>query len=305
MHTFKPGRGLAVFALLVVLAAGCSALTPAPTVVPPTLTAAPPPTSASDNPTAGAIRLATRQAQATRSRLATDAPLASQTAAAAASATQAAAALDAATATAAIRATVQALYNAENSWPEPVHESFADNQLGWPLGVTQDQYLAVTSTVAGGSYQWLATIASSGAYTNLVPARGPSLGDFYAGVTVTFAQGNDNGQSDYGLAFRLAGEDFGFFGIGKTGGFTILEVHGSNIDQQISLNSSLINTGPGAANKLGVVGTGSDFNFLINDQPVADLAANLAPGQIGLGVEAFAPTPLSQVNFTNFEVRAP
>jgi hypothetical protein len=290
----------AVFALLFLFTFGCAAqpsATRSPTAAPPT--------SASDNPTAGAIARATRQAQATRNSQATQAPLASQTAAAAAKATQTANAQAAATSTAAAQATLQAIYAAEHTWPQRLHEPFNDNQLGWPTGLTQDQYLAVTSTVAGGRYRWLAAIASSGAYTNLVPAKGPLLGDFYAAVTVQFVQGNDDGQSAYGLAFRLVNEDFGFFGIQKSGSFLVLEVHQSNIDQQLDSGTSAINTGPGATNQISVVGIGSDFVFLINDQEVSEMSANISPGQIGLGVEAFAGAKEAQVDFSAFEVRAP
>ena len=266
-----------------------------------------PPSIQADNPTAAAFRGATRQAQSTLDSQATQGPLASQTAAAAAQATQTADALTALTATSDARATVQAIYTAEHTWPQRVAETFADNQLGWPIGLTQDQYLAVTSTVAGGRYQWLTQIAMSGAYTNLAPAKGPSPADFYAAVTVQFAPGggNDQGDAAYGLAFRLVGEDFGFFGVLNSGSYLALETHGSNVDQQILDSSSAIDTRPGATNRLGVVGVGADFVFLINDQVVSDLAANLAPGQIGLGVEGLSAVKQAQVDFSDFEVRAP
>ncbi len=292
-----------VFALLLV---GCAALPGAvrsSIAAPGRATAAP--TSASDNPTAGAILRATRQAAATQTRAATAAALASQTALAAAGVTQTAGAQAAATATVGARATLQALYTAEHSWPQRVNETFADNTLGWPTGLTQDQYLAVTTTVAGGRYQWLTAIASSGAYTNLAPAKGPVLGDFYAAVTVQFVQGNDDGHSAYGLAFRLVNEDFGFFGIMKSGDYLLMETHNSNVDQDEQLNSPLIATGPGATNRIAVVGIGSDFVCLINNEPVTEMGADIAPGQIGLGVEAVDPAKPAEVDFTSFEVRAP
>jgi hypothetical protein len=294
---------VAVLALFLTLA--CNSLSPASTAAPlsltPTLSAA----AQADNPTAAAIRRATRQAQATRDSQATQAPLASQTAEAAAKATQTAEAQDAGAATSAARATVQAIYAAEHTWSQRVAETFADNQLGWPVGLTQDQYLAVTSTVAGGRYQWITQIASTGAYTNLAPAKGPALADFYAAVTVRFVQGNDDGQAAYGLAFRLVNQDFGFFGVLKSGQFLAMETHNSNVDQTLLENSSAIDTQPGATNRIGVVGVGSDFVCLVNDQVVSELTANLAPGQVGLGVEGLSSVREAQVDFSDFEIRTP
>jgi hypothetical protein len=298
-----PALALVASAMALVVL-GCSAVVASP-APPPTATTQP--TSASDNPTAGAIARATRAAAATSRSAATQAVLASQTAAAGAAATQTADALAAATSTVAARATLQALYAAEHTWPQRIQETFADNQLGWPSGLTQDQYLAVTSTVIGGRYQWLAAIAKSGAYTNLAPSKEEPLGDFYAAVDVTFVQGNDDGQVAYGLAFRLVDpkQDFGFFGITKTGSFLVLETHASNVDQNVYDSSREIHTQAGAPNRLAVVGIGTDFVCLVNDVPVIEMGANLAPGQVGVGVEAIDASKPAEVDFTNFEVRTP
>src|SRR5579859_260561 len=273
----------------------------APIARPPTLTPLPAPTSASDNPTAGAARRLTQQAVASgtadarRAAAAQTAQFATQAAAYQALTQQAVA--DAATS--------QSILAAKAGWPQRLAETFSDNQLGWPVGLTQDEYLAVTSTVAGGHYHWVTTIANSGAYTNLVPAKGPRLGDFYAQVSVTFVQGNYDGQSAYGLVFRQVGEDFGFFGIMKSGGLLAMEVHQSNVDQQFQGDASAINTRTGATNRLAVAGVGPDFVFLVNDQEVGQMSADLTPGQIGVSVEALNPAREAQVDFSDFQINAP
>jgi hypothetical protein len=63
------------------------------------------------------------------------AALASETALAAAKATQTAQAQAAATATVAARATGQDVLAAKSAWPQRLLESFAGNQLGWPIGL--------------------------------------------------------------------------------------------------------------------------------------------------------------------------
>jgi hypothetical protein len=284
--------------LILLFSFACAA---APIARRPTLTPPPPPTSASDNPTAGAARRLAQQAAATGTEDARRA-VASQTAQAATET----AVFQALTQQAVVAAaTSQSILAAKAAWPSRVTETFSDNQMGWPVGLTQDQYLAVTSTVEGGRYHWVTAIASSGAYTNLVPAKGTVLGDFYAQVSMTFVQGNDDGQSAYGLVFRRVGEDFGFFGIMKTGSALAMEVHQSNVDQQFQGDASAIKTQPGAANRLAVAAIGPDFVFLVNDQVVGQMTADLAPGQIGAGVQALDVARQAQVDFSDFQVNAP
>ncbi len=291
------------FSLLLFIASACTAQ---PIALPPILT--PAATSPSDNPTAGAARRATQQAQATRNAAATTTQLAAtqqagatQTAEAGAKITQTAQAQ----ATVAARATGQAVLAAKAAWPQRLLDPFSDNQIGWPVGLTQDQYLAVTTTVAGGHYHWVTNITSSGAYTNLVPAKGAALTDFYAQVTVQFGPGNDDSESAYGLVFRNVNDDYGFFGILKTGGFIAVEAHQSSLDQYDLDSSSAINTLPGAANRVAVAAVGPDFVFLVNDHEVGQMTADLAPGQIGVGVEAPATASEAEVDFSNFQINAP
>jgi hypothetical protein len=293
----------AAFILLLSLAFACSASAVA---LPPTLT--PAPTSPSDNPTAGANRRATQQAQATRNSAATAAQqaatlqaAASQTALAGAKLTQAAQTQEAVHAA----ATGQAVLGAKSAWPQRLLESFSDNQLGWPTGLTADHSLSVTSTIAGGRYQWVTRVVNGNSYFNLVPDKGPVLSDFFAQVSVTFGQGNGDGQSAYGLAFRHAKDDYGFFGVLKSGGFRILEVHHTGVYQLVQSDSAAFDARPGAANRIGVVGVGPDFVFLINDQVVGQIAADLTAGQIGLGIDTLAKADTAQVDFSEFQINAP
>ena len=283
-----------------------SACASSPLSVPPTLT--PAATSPSDNPTAGANRRATQQAQATRSSAATATRLAatvqaaaSQTALAGAQLTQSAQTQEAVHAA----ATGQAVLAAKGAWPQRLLESFADNQLGWPTGLTADHSLSVTSTIAAGRYQWVTRVVNGNSYFNLVPDKGPVLSDFFAQVTVQFGQGNDDGQSAYGLAFRHVKDDYGYFGVLKSGSFRILEVHDTGVYQLVQSDSAAFDARPGATNRLGVVGVGPDFVFLINDQAVGQLSADLAPGQIGLGIDALAKADTAQVDFSELQINAP
>lgn len=281
-------------ALLLFCASGCNS-TLVPQVATPSLVP-------DDDPTRGAIVRSTRQAQATVTQ---QAMLNEEATQATAKATQTAESHIAATATAVARATAQSVVAAKVDWPRLINESFTDNQLGWPLGLKQDHSLAVTSTIEAGRYHWVVNVVNGNSYFNLIPINGPNLDKFQAAVKVQFVQGNDDGRSAYGLTFRHVEDDYGFFGILKSGRFLALEVHDTGIYQSIGGSSAAIDTRPGHSNRIEVVGIGSDFVFLINGQQVGMMTADIAPGQIGLGVDAGRRASEAQVEFSEFEVHAP
>jgi hypothetical protein len=281
--------------------AGC-----APTMVTPTATPALPP---DDNPTTGAIARSTRQAQATVTRQAQLNEEAMQAAVqatqAAVRATQTAEDHTNATATAVAQATVQSIVTEQAAWPLIIGEDFADNELAWPLGLKQDHSLAVTSTLEAGRYRWVAKVDNGNSYFNLVPTNSPMLTDFAAVVNVKFGPGDEEALVAYGLTFRHVEDDYGFFGITPAGMWQALEVHHTGIYQRALSSSESIDTRPGKVNRLEVIARGSDFVFFINGQQVGTLSAEIDPGQIGLGVDALQSTDTAEVEFTDFEIRAP
>ncbi len=278
-----------------------------PFSLPLTATPVPPPTSASDNPTAGAARRLTQQAATAVAAALTQSALGvTQRAAATQTALAAARVTAAAQTQAAVRAaaTGQAVLSAKGVWPQRLVESFADNHLGWPLGLTADHSLSVTSSIDTNRYHWLTHVASGNSYFNLAPDKGPVFTDFYAQVSLRFGAGNDDGGSAYGLVFRLLKNDYGFFGVLKSGRFRILEVHDSGVYQldESDLPAAAV---AGAPVRLAVIAVGPDFDFLVNDQLVGQMNADLKPGQIGLGIDALTKSGEAQVDFSDFQVNAP
>jgi hypothetical protein len=73
----------------------------------------------------------------------------------------------------------------------------------------------------------------------------------------------------------------------------------------VQSDSAAFDARPGAANRIGVVGVGPDFVFLINDQVVGQIAADLTAGQIGLGIDTLAKADTAQVDFSEFQINAP
>ena len=273
----------------------------------PSATPAPPPTSASDNPTAGAARRLTQQAATAVAATLTQRALDVTERAAATQTAQAAARVTAAAQTqAAVQAaaTGQAVLAAKGLWPQRLLESFADNHLGWPLGLTADHSLSVTSSIDAGRYHWVTHVTNGNSYFNLAPSQAPVFTDFFAQVTLRFVAGNDNGESAYGLVFRLLKSDYGFFGVAKSGRYRILEVHDSGVYQldESDLSAAAV---VGAPVRLAVIAVGPDFDFLVNDQLVGQMNADFTPGQIGLGIDALTKSGDAQVDFSDFQVNAP
>src|SRR5262249_37085588 len=100
-------------------------------------------------------------------------------------------------------------------------------------------------------------------------------------------------------------DDYGFFGLLKNGGCRILEVHHSGIYQLYETSSPAFNSAPGAPNHLGVAAIRPDFVFLVNDQVVAQMNADIDAGQIGLGIDTLTKASEAQVDFDDLQINAP
>lgn len=293
--SIKTRTTLAWITLLII---GCNTVTSVPSATP----------TPADNPTAGAIVRATKIAQATQDAKSTEeaqATLDESATQAADRATQTEQAYMDATATAVALATREAILVTQATWPNRLRDSFEDNQLNWPIGMTKDNSLSVDSQIVANRYQWRVQVFDGNSYFNLLSEESPTLSDFYAAVTVQFTQGSDDGMAAYGLTFRHVEDDYGFFGITSTGLFRILEVHGTGIYQLWMSDSAAIDTHPGALNRIAVIGVGPDFVFLINDQVVGQMNADISPGQIGLGVDTLGSSPEAIVEFSDFQINAP
>lgn len=298
MRTSKIFNVLLGLTLLLVCLTACESAPPSAESQPMAATSTPQP---GDNATSGAIIRSTRQAQGTLDAQAT--MNAQKTVEAQASET--ARAQSNVTKTVVARVTGDAVFAAKSGWPNVISDSFQDNSLGWLLGVTTDRSPVVTAKIADGHYQWAVVAPDSGSYINLVPSKSPTFSAFHASVSVQFVAGDAANQTFYGLVFRRFGRDYGFFGIAQTGVLRMLEVHDSGIVRLDQESSEFIRTGAREINRIEVVAIGPDFVFLINDQVVGQMNAELGPGTIGLGVEAASEAGQAQVWFSDFEIAAP
>jgi hypothetical protein len=272
----------------------------------PTPAPAPALSAAQIDATAGAVARATRQAQDTADARAAATAQAIRDATATAGAEATAQARLDATATAQAQAIADAMIATQASWPSAITETFTDNHLGWPVGLSEDDYIAVTTALTDGKYLWTVNPKDSGSYENFVPEAGREYTDFYAAVDIQFVRGKDDGGYAYGLVFRRVENDYGFFGLQRDGRFRVLVVHDTGIYTLIDYDAPALRRGQ--PNRIAVRAIDSDFIFQINDQVVwylSDDSLRVRAGEIGLGVDVMSTGGEAQVEFDNFEVHAP
>jgi len=194
-------------------------------------------------------------------------------------------------------------------WPPLFVESFTDNRHGWPTGIQQDESILITTTITNGKYLCTLNPKHGNSYWNLLPTGGKALTDFSAAVSLRFIRDSDDSDSAgsyaYGLVFRHVNDDYGFFGLQNNGKFRMLVVYHTGIYQDITQSAPAIRTQSGQANRIAVRAIGSNFVFLINDQVVWQLTEDMAPGEIGLGVDVRSKQDEAQAEFTDLQVHAP
>jgi hypothetical protein len=186
-----------------------------------------------------------------------------------------------------------------------VSDKFSNNQLGWPVGPSDDDYFSITTTVKSKKFAW-AFVPKQSAYANAYPLNPKAYSDFSATVKVKFVQGGEDGNTAVGLVFRHADQDYGFFGIDPNGNYRIiLAFVGSGVQENQEDKSAAIHTGAGQVNQLTVRAVGADFVFQVNDEVVWQVSQDLPKGDFGLGVDAKDQGDAVSVEFTEYEVHAP
>jgi hypothetical protein len=255
--------------------------------------------------TSRAIAQVTQQANRDAQSTAT-----SQNATATAEAEVTAQAIQKVTATAKAQAMAQSILATQAPWPPLFIEPFTDNRRGWPTGIKQDEFILVTSVITNGKYLCTVNPKQGNSYWNMLPTSGQALTDFSAAVNLRFIRGGDEGTLypaayAYGLVFRHVNDDYGFFGLQNDGRFRVLVVYHTGIYQDITQSAPAIRTQSGQANRIAVRAIGSNFIFLINDQVVWQLTEDMAPGEIGLGVDVRSKQGEAQVEFTDLQVHTP
>jgi ribosomal protein L7/L12 len=204
-----------------------------------------------------------------------------------------------------IDATADVMQRAQRAWQPTSPITLAEPFKDWPLGLRQDDAIAVTTTTQAQSYLMTVFPNHSSSYMNFAPPEAPAVQDFVAMVDLKFIYGGAANTYAYGLVFRLLKDDYGFFGLQNDGKFKVLLVQDTGIYEQVIAPSTAIRTNPGSTNHLEVRNLGSDFVFEINSQRVWSLQQDLNPGVVGLGVDVRAKGKPAEVQFSKFSVFVP
>jgi hypothetical protein len=191
-------------------------------------------------------------------------------------------------------------------WPLVLFDSFDTNDNEWldfaDLSGTEPK----TFDVRDGKYVWSVQSdpGSLGVGWPFWANRSPEVSDFYASV-----EANATGEikdATYGLVFRASETGHYAFGLNDQGLFTVEAIvyHQSNNILIKPTETSAVQSG--ASNRLSVAAIGSHLMFYINDQLVAELDDDtLQHGFVGVYINLEGGNALANVEFDNFELRAP
>jgi hypothetical protein len=204
------------------------------------------------------------------------------------------------------QATRQALQTAltlPRSWPVTLSDGFDQSANGWPTGAANNTYYTGTRQIASGKYHW--SINAKAGMSTYSFADMPTVTDFLAGVDVLMATMPTDGQA--GLAFRHSAPAHTWYVFALKGNntYALSEFDGQQWSELIPWTSSpAIHTG--RTNRLEVSAQGAQIVLLINQQVVDYIEDNrLTEGDVGLGMDLAHAKDQAEVDFDNFEVRAP
>ena len=190
----------------------------------------------------------------------------------------------------------------EVEWPLVINESFGSNRNGWKTGDFDDPVVYGSLKITGGKYVVKMTPNES-IYWWVTPNL-PSLKDFFLSVDIKNNALTPNGE--YGIVFRST-DTFGyFFSINALTRMHHLVMLYKNGWTGLTAWKSCPEIDPNGINQVALLAKGSQFFFYINGEEIAGLVdGTLTEGHVGIGWTLFDPKTEAEIEFDNFEVRAP
>lgn len=192
-----------------------------------------------------------------------------------------------------------ATLKASEAWKLILSDTFDDNKNGWTTGegksVTDGKYgwdFSSNNTPEEGTYRGLPEMAEQGDFAASIDARVASL-SADCGAGLTFRNSLGPGQiTDY--AFTIIGSQHWRF-----------ELNHDRSNLFSGTDGTFDAIVPGALNRITVIAQGSHFTFFVNGKYAGNASdGTLKEGKVGAAVLIFGPGTC-QVEFDNFEVRAP
>lgn len=209
----------------------------------------------------------------------------------------------------AIAQSAQATVLSRGAWPIVLSDSFSSNFNGWPSGssTVNLELGSATRSIANGKYRIelkgnrrYIQLSTPNAYLRL-------LSDFYATADVQRTSGPTT--ADIGLAFRMDPtvnvSNYYVFTLNDNRSLIVQStIEGKGT--QLARLDQIAAVKPGAVNRLGVVGQGSHFDILINDQLITSFDdSRYKEGRIAIWTGVMNAGEEAVFEVTNFQVRTP
>ncbi len=204
--------------------------------------------------------------------------------------------------TLAVEKAAQATVLARASWPVVLSDNFSRVANGWGTGAFAGDITKLTREISGGKYRWNVSVnALGGART--MPAM-KEVSDFDFSVSARLVSGPNT--AEYGVVFRFT-DDNNYYRFGirndRTWQFQT-KAQGTYLPPITRDQINAIR--PGELNRISVSAQGAHFIFLVNDQYVGAVTDDrIKSGKVALNVNLYNPGDEMQIEWENFELRAP
>lgn len=198
----------------------------------------------------------------------------------------------------------QILMDESAQWDIVFEDTFDSdaNVNGWNYGEASIEQMDSNLEIKDGKYSWEVS-TKDGIFVRLNPMTAPSPENFRVSADVKLTSGTY--KPVYGIVFRDASfDDYYSFGIyGES--FLIDKNYGAQFTRFVDSQKTKA-ISPQESNRLTVIGKGSFFVFLINDQYVYELTDNeIKNGGFGYGVGLYHADLHNTFEFDNFIIQAP
>ena len=203
------------------------------------------------------------------------------------------------------KATQQAIQTAlgqSTSWPVVINDGFDQNTLDWPEGDDTDPLANINWKIEGGKFLWKATANDS--FVWWVYPTMDAVTDFSLSVQMQQTSGAVDGEG--GLIYRVQKPNLYYtFELNGLNQFAIFYHLGDGWHTLIDWSDSKA-IREDAPNLLTVIGTGSHFEYFVNQQNVASLDDNtLGSGMAGLLIGLSQAEDQGSWEFDNFKLSTP
>ena len=195
----------------------------------------------------------------------------------------------------------QKLLDDSSQWNIVLNETFDTNINNWNMGSGSTDEIISALELKNGKYLWDIT-SKNLIMTSVGPYELEPFTDFRLSADVKLTSGTY--KPVYGIVFRSQTAGEYFFGIYGEG-YMIEKRYNENFARIIqNVKSPAIS--PQESNRLTVIGKGSYFVFLINDQFVGEMIdEEIKEGSAGFGVVFYHIDLQNSFEFDNFSLQTP